>query len=527
MAWRSSGSNNEEMVDNLKKFGAIRSPAVEQAFRSVDRKHFLPPGLVSSAHSDVPLKEGNIHISAPHIYGAVVEALDLESDSCQTFLNIGSGTGYLSSIVAEILGIKSLNYGIEIHPDVVEHSKMSIDKWFCARRQLQISTQHSNDILHLQIIHGNGLHVDSAVGEAIAGFDRIYVGAALDDADLSKVTVLLAPNGILVAPVDDDLIKITRIEHVSSVAEVKEYARKRRVHYNTLDVIEESNGIQFSRQVITGVRFAPLLHSPAMTTVLPARIWSPKIQKCYSKSFQKATLELLMCSNSQFQQPPPAPQKTDDRINIAAVLPKVLWLEILSFTHRRWFDFDPIQDETKYLKNRIIEEQRKAARALQAHVEAEKKCRRLERERDFYRILARRWESRDASLLQRRLDSDNNSLHETRANASIQEASARFGLDALLQHSMTDQSVNESSDNDTSRESERQDSVRMDDFSSADGSDRLSVGSRTPDEPGSDDEEMSFDYSSSLEDFSPSSQQRSRFSCGIQPRSVSIGHDEL
>lgn len=472
---------------------------------------------MSFAHQDMPLKQGNIHISAPHIYGAVVEALDLESDSCQTFLNIGSGTGYFSCIVAQILGSKSLNYGIEIHSDVVEHSKMSIDKWSCARRQSQITTQHSNKSLHLQVIHGNGLHIDSAAGEAIAGFDRIYVGAALDDADLSKVTVLLAPNGILVAPVDDDLLKITRIEHAVSVAEVQDYARKRRAHYNTLDVIEESNGIQFSRQVITGVRFAPLLDSPAITTILPARIWSPKIQKCYSKTFQKATLELLMCSNSQFQQPPP-PHKTDDRINIAAVLPKVLWLEILSFTHRRWFDFDPIQDETKYLKNRIIEEQRKAARALQARVEAEKKCRRLERERDFYRVLSRRWESRGASLPQRRLDSNNNSLHETRANASIQEASAMFDLDALLQHSMAEQSVFETNDNETSRESEHQDSVWMDDLSSSDGGDR----SRTPEDPGSDYEEMSLDDSSNLEHFSPSSQQRSRFSCGIQPRSVSI-----
>ena len=51
------------------------------------------------------------HISAPHIYGAVLEALDLQPNSSQAFLCIGSGTGYLCAIAAEIMGPKSLNFG--------------------------------------------------------------------------------------------------------------------------------------------------------------------------------------------------------------------------------------------------------------------------------------------------------------------------------------------------------------------------------------------------------------------------------
>jgi protein-L-isoaspartate O-methyltransferase len=63
------------------------------------------------AHTDQPLKEGNVHLSAPHIYGSVLEAFELEQDSSLSFLNIGSGSGYLSCIVAEILGPKSVNDG--------------------------------------------------------------------------------------------------------------------------------------------------------------------------------------------------------------------------------------------------------------------------------------------------------------------------------------------------------------------------------------------------------------------------------
>lgn len=63
------------------------------------------------AHTDQPLREGNIHISAPHIYGSVLEALELHPQSSLSFLNVGAGTGYMSCIVATILGLQSNNYG--------------------------------------------------------------------------------------------------------------------------------------------------------------------------------------------------------------------------------------------------------------------------------------------------------------------------------------------------------------------------------------------------------------------------------
>lgn len=63
------------------------------------------------AHADQPLKEGNIHLSAPHIYGSALEALELQPNSSLSFLNIGSGTGYVSCIVADVMGTRSSNYG--------------------------------------------------------------------------------------------------------------------------------------------------------------------------------------------------------------------------------------------------------------------------------------------------------------------------------------------------------------------------------------------------------------------------------
>lgn len=62
------------------------------------------------AYADKPLRDGNVHISAPHIYGSVLEALELPKNSSLCFLNAGSGTGYLTCIAATILGHRSNHY---------------------------------------------------------------------------------------------------------------------------------------------------------------------------------------------------------------------------------------------------------------------------------------------------------------------------------------------------------------------------------------------------------------------------------
>lgn len=93
-------------------------------------------------------------------------------------------------------------------------------------------------------------------------------------------------------------------------------------------------GAQFDRQILSGVRFATLLKSPALRTVIPAKVWTPGSHKFYPDTFQKASRELLLCSNSDYIQPLPIPPRPEDRINMARTLPKSVWTEILSFTHR-------------------------------------------------------------------------------------------------------------------------------------------------------------------------------------------------
>ena len=171
----------------------ISSPEVEAGFRSVDRKIFVPFSCQDIAHKDQPIRDDKIHISAPHIYGSVIEALELKRDSGLSFLNAGSGTGYLTCIAAAILGPRSVHYCVEIHEDVIRHSKKAIDVW--GKTHSRTQTTHNIDF-----IHGNALELNPNEGECALGFDRIYIGAAIHKLNLNMFKKMLKPGGILVGP---------------------------------------------------------------------------------------------------------------------------------------------------------------------------------------------------------------------------------------------------------------------------------------------------------------------------------------
>lgn len=77
-AWRCTGRSNEEMVDKFVQTGVITTKEVEDAFRAVPRGAFVPHDLHLEAYLDSPLRgEPHVHLSAPHMYATVLEALKL------------------------------------------------------------------------------------------------------------------------------------------------------------------------------------------------------------------------------------------------------------------------------------------------------------------------------------------------------------------------------------------------------------------------------------------------------------------
>jgi len=373
MAWRSSGATNEELIDNLVENGLINNQDIENAFRRVDRKFFVPKASERHAYSDSPLRAGNVHLSAPHIYCTVLDALELTPGECVSFLNIGSGSGYLTCVVSEILGPRSLYYGIEIHKDALIHCENSVAAWKAQSNR----TLNERSQTHMQFIHGNGLNILPNVGESPMGFDRIYAGAGIDTLQLKEIKKLLSPGGILVAPVEDDLVKVVRTQPRS---------------YS----IDDENGYGFTSQIISGVTFAPLLAQPQINTIIPAAKWSVSNHHLYPESFRIAAKTILLCNKTNIIQPleVPPPQQN---VNLSASLPKEVWIHILSFTTRRWFE--PEIAEVEMLQNRLIHEQRRAHDARLAQAEAEARYYMVQHESEMFLDIARRFHLHVGTLM--------------------------------------------------------------------------------------------------------------------------------
>ncbi|XP_058499954.1 protein-L-isoaspartate O-methyltransferase domain-containing protein 2 [Solea solea] len=195
----STGEDNDDLIDNLKQAYYIRSDLVERAFRAIDRADYYLDEYRDNAYKDLAWRHGNIHLSAPCIYSEVMEALDLHPGL--SFLNLGSGTGYLSTMVGLILGPSGVNHGIELHADVIEYAYQKLDSF--------IKTSDSFDKFEFcepSFVMGNCLEVPPESRQ----YDRVYCGAGVQKEHKDYMKNLLKVGGILVMPLEDKLTKITR-----------------------------------------------------------------------------------------------------------------------------------------------------------------------------------------------------------------------------------------------------------------------------------------------------------------------------
>ncbi|KAL4646440.1 protein-L-isoaspartate O-methyltransferase domain-containing protein 1-like [Arapaima gigas] len=195
----SAGEDNDDLIDNLKEAQYIRTEKVEQAFRAIDRGDYYLEGYRDNAYKDLAWKHGNIHLSAPCIYSEVMEALKLQQGL--SFLNLGSGTGYLSTMVGLIIGPFGVNHGVELHSDVVEYAKEKLEDF--------VKNSDSFDKFEFcepNFVVGNCLEISSDSHQ----YDRIYCGAGVQKDHENYMKILLKVGGILVMPIEDQLTQITR-----------------------------------------------------------------------------------------------------------------------------------------------------------------------------------------------------------------------------------------------------------------------------------------------------------------------------
>ena len=98
-------------------------PKVGRAMRSVPRHWFVPEEYQRRAYDDepIPLGSGFATVSAPHMVALQLEAAQLKPG--QHLLEIGSGSGYLLAVAAEIVGPMGHLVGVELDPTLAAQSR--------------------------------------------------------------------------------------------------------------------------------------------------------------------------------------------------------------------------------------------------------------------------------------------------------------------------------------------------------------------------------------------------------------------
>ncbi len=91
----------ELMVDKQISLRGINDPRVLAAFRKVEREKFVPQELVEKAYDDQALSIGlEQTISQPYVVAYMTDALQIKSTD--SVLEIGTGSGYQTAILAEL-----------------------------------------------------------------------------------------------------------------------------------------------------------------------------------------------------------------------------------------------------------------------------------------------------------------------------------------------------------------------------------------------------------------------------------------
>jgi protein-L-isoaspartate(D-aspartate) O-methyltransferase len=200
----------DRMVRTQIEARGVRDIAVLEAFRTVPREAFLPPGLAEFAYEDAPLPIAEEQtISQPYIVALMTAALQLGPQD--RVLEVGTGSGYAAAILGRVAAEV---YTIERHDTLAQSAAARL-------RELGYTNVH--------VTHGDG----TLGWAAHAPYDAIVVAAGGPEIPKPLLSQL-APGGRLVIPVGHDralqhLVRVTR------------------------------RGDQFEQEELGDVRFVPLI----------------------------------------------------------------------------------------------------------------------------------------------------------------------------------------------------------------------------------------------------------------------------
>ncbi len=116
------------LIDSLIKEGWLKTPEIIEAFLKVKRKDFLPEDKkdLAELNEALPIGFGQT-ISQPLTVAFMLELLQPKKGD--KILDVGSGSGWTSALLAEIAGKNGKVVAMEIIPELAEFGKNNVKKY--------------------------------------------------------------------------------------------------------------------------------------------------------------------------------------------------------------------------------------------------------------------------------------------------------------------------------------------------------------------------------------------------------------
>ena len=185
----------EKLIQTLIKDGYLKTPAIIEAFETIDRKDFVPESLKTSAYANHPLPIGHGQtISQPLTVVFMLELL--EPKPGEIILDVGAGSGWTAALLAQSVGEKGTVIALEKIPELVEVAKNNIGKYGFLEKG------------RVKIIEGDGSkgYLDNAP------YDKIIAAATANEIPKAWKEQLKL-GGRIVAPVGQSIVVLEKKGH--------------------------------------------------------------------------------------------------------------------------------------------------------------------------------------------------------------------------------------------------------------------------------------------------------------------------